>query len=203
MPAPQDDEDVEAPAEAWASQARRWGRAALALAFLFASLPLAGKLFFGGWGFDDAPEIAFLCLIAAAYLYYVGRTGRPTIPDPAVMLDEAIRRAMAGDIDTGLALLDEVLRLNPRLWQAWQYRGQMRLARPEAAESALQDLTEAIRLAPGEPHLYALRGHVFTLLGREASARADLETAARLGGDGGDGGEGGPAEEAARPDGVY
>ena len=59
----------------------------------------------------------------------------------------------------------------------------MRFGEPDAAESALQDLTEAIRLAPDEPHLYVLRSHVFTLLGRESSARADLEAAARLHGE--------------------
>jgi hypothetical protein len=32
----------------------------------------------------------------------------------------AIRRAAAGETDLGLALLDEALRLRPRLWQAWQ-----------------------------------------------------------------------------------
>ena len=185
MPAPQDDEERDSPADGWASQACRWCRAALALAFLFASLPLAGKVFFGGWGFDGAPGLAFLCLAAAGYLYFVGRMGRPPIPDPAAILDEAIRRAAAGDIDTGLALLDEALRLSPRLWQAFQYRGQMRLGEPEAAELALQDFTEAIRLAPDEPHLYILRSHLFARLGRDSSARADRETAARLGGDGG------------------
>ena len=59
----------------------------------------------------------------------------------------------------------------------------MRLGDPDAAESALRDFTEAIRLAPDEAHLYILRSHIFTLLGRESSARADLETAARLGAD--------------------
>jgi Tfp pilus assembly protein PilF len=47
----------------------------------------------------------------------------------------------------------------------------MRLGEPDAAESALQDFTEAIRLAPDEQHLYILRSHVFTLLGQESSAR--------------------------------
>ena len=165
QPAPPDDEDGGASGNAWTSQARRWCRAALALAFLFASLPLAGKLLFGGWGFDDAAGIAFLCLAAAAYLYFVARTGRPSIPDPAAALDVALRQAAAGETARGLAQLDEILRQNPGLWQAWQYRGQMRLAEPEAAEAALADFTEAIRLAPGEPHLYVLRSHAFTLLG--------------------------------------
>jgi len=183
MPAPQHDEGVEPPGDAWPSRARQWCRVVLALAFLFASLPLTGKLFLGSWTFDSAPGIACLCLVAAAYLYFVGRERRPPIPDSATILDEAIRLASSGETGRGLALLDEALRLSPRLWQARQYRGQMRLEEPGAAESALQDFTEAIRLAPDEPHLYILRSHVFTLLGRDSSARADLEAAARLGGE--------------------
>jgi tetratricopeptide (TPR) repeat protein len=183
MPVPQHDEDVQPPADAWVTRARQWCRAALALAVLFASLPLAGKLFLGRWGFDGAPGIACLCLVAAAYLHFAGRDRRPPIPDSAAILDEAIRLAASGETGRGIALLNEALRLSPHLWQARQYRGQIRLGEPGAAESALQDFTEAIRLAPDEPHLYVLRSHVFTLLGRESSARADLETAARLGGD--------------------
>ena len=175
---------MERPADASASRARQWCRAALALGLLFASLPLTGRLFLGSWRFDGATGIACLCLVAAAYLYFVGRERRPPIPDSAAILDEAIRLAASGEIGRGLAVLDESLRLSPHLWQARQYRGQMRLGEPDAAESALQDFTEAIRLAPEEPHLYILRSHVFTLLGRDSSARADLETAARLRGDG-------------------
>lgn len=183
MPPPRDEEGVEPLADARASRARQWCRAALALAFLFASLPLTGRLFLGSWGFDGAPGIACLCLAAAAYLHFAGRERRPPLPDPAAILDEAIRLAASGETEQGLALLNEALRLSPRLWQARQYRGQMRLGEPNAAESALQDFTEAIRLAPDEPHLYILRSHVFTLLGRDSSARADLEAAVRLRGD--------------------
>jgi tetratricopeptide (TPR) repeat protein len=181
MPTPRDDEDVEPPVD----RARQWRRAALALAFLFASMPLTAKLFLGSWGFDGAPGIAGLCLVVAGYLYFAGRERRPPIPDSADILDEAIRLAASGETGRALAALDEALRLSPRLWQARQYRGQMRLGEPDAAEFALEDFTEAIRLAPEEPHLYLLRSHVFTLLGRDSSARADLETAARLRGDGG------------------
>ncbi len=183
MPAPQHDEDVPPPEDAWPSRARQWCRAALALAILFASLPLASKVFVGSWGFDDATAIACLFLAAAAYLYFAGRESSPPIPDSASILDEAIRLAASGEIDRGIALFDEALRLSPHLWQAREYRGQMHLGEANAAESALQDFTEAIRLAPDEPHLYILRSHVLTLLGRESSARADLDTAARLGGD--------------------
>ncbi len=181
MPTPRDDEDGEPPVD----RARQWRRAALALALLFGSMPLTSKLLLGSWGFDGAPGIAGLCLVVAGYLYFAGRPRRPPVPDSAAILDVAIRLAASGETEQALAALDEALRLSPRLWQARQYRGQMRLGQPDAAESALQEFTEAIRLAPEEAHLYILRGHVFSLLGRDSSARADLETAARLREDGG------------------
>jgi tetratricopeptide (TPR) repeat protein len=183
MPTPRDDADVEPHAEQWASRSRQWSRAALALAFVFASLPLVSRLFLGSWTFDGALGIACLCLVVAGYLHFAGGGRRPALPDPATVLDEAIQLAAAGETGRGIERLNEVLRLSPRLWQARQYRGQMRLAEPTAAESVLQDFTAAIRLAPDEPHLYVLRSHIFTLLGKDSSAQADLETAARLRGD--------------------
>jgi tetratricopeptide (TPR) repeat protein len=183
MPVPRRDDHEEQPADAWPSRARQWSRAALALAVVFASLPLAGWLFLGGWGFDGAFPIAGLCVVAAGYLHFAGREPQSPVPDSATMLDAATRLAASGDTAGGIALLDEALRLSPGFWQARQYRGQIHLEDQGAAESALGDFTEAIRLAPGEAHLYFLRSHVFTLLGREAAARADLETAARLDGD--------------------
>jgi tetratricopeptide (TPR) repeat protein len=182
MPAPVDDdkEHEEPIADEWASQARRWCRAALALAFVFAGFPVVGVLFLGRWEFDGSLGIACLFLIAAAYLHLAGRPRRRPLADPSTILGEAIQLAASGETDRGIQLLDEVLRLSPRLWQAREYRGQMRLVEPEAAEAVLQDFTEAIRLAPEEPHLYVLRSHIFALLGRDSSARDDLETAARL-----------------------
>jgi tetratricopeptide (TPR) repeat protein len=177
----QHDEDVEAQADSWPSRARQWSRAALALAVVFGSLPLTSRVILGNWGFDEAPAIACLLLVAAAYLYLAGRVRQPPIPDSATILGEAIRMAASGETNRGIALLNEAFRLNPRLWQAREYRGHIRLEEFAAAESALQDFTDAIRLAPAEPHLYILRSHVFTLLGRESAARADLDTAERLG----------------------
>jgi tetratricopeptide (TPR) repeat protein len=180
-----DEEGVGSHSDARAGRAGRWRRTALAMAILFASLPVAGRLFLGSWGFDSAPGVACLCLVAAAYFYLAGRERRHPVPDSATILDEAIGQAAAGETDRALALLDEALRLDRRLWQARQYSGQVRLGKPDAAEAALQDFTAAIRLAPGEPHLYILRSRVFALLGRESDARADLDAAARLGRDGG------------------
>ena len=183
MPVAPQDERLPPRADGWPARARQWSRAALALAVLFATLPLAAKLFLGSWGFDGAPTIACLCLIAAAYFHFAGRKERPAVPDSAAILHAAIRLAAAGKSGRAILLLDDALRLSPGLWQAWQYRGQIRLAEPGGADQALQDFNEAIRLAPGEAHLHALRSQAFTLLGRESSARADLEAAARLGGD--------------------
>ena len=163
-----------------ADRARQWRRTALGMAILFASLPVIGRLLLGSWGFDGAPSVAALCLLAAAYLSFAGRKRRPPIPDSATILDQAIEQAAAGETERALALLDEALRLDRRLWQARQYSGQVLLGKPGAAQAALDDFTAAIRLAPGEPHLYVLRSHVHTLLGCDAAAQADLDTAARL-----------------------
>ena len=51
----------------------------------------------GNWGFDDAPGIACLFLVAAAYLYLAGRVRQPPIPDSATILGEAIRVAASGE----------------------------------------------------------------------------------------------------------
>ena len=148
MPVPQDDEDMEPPTDAAAARARQWCRAALALALIFASVPLAGKLFLGSWRFDGALDIACLCMLGAAYLYFVERDRRPQTPDSTAILDKALQLAARGATCRGLALLDKALRLDPGLWQAWEYRGQIHLGEPDGAESALEDFTQAIRLAP-------------------------------------------------------
>jgi tetratricopeptide (TPR) repeat protein len=185
MPDEEHEGDMPPPADGWPARARQWRRVALALAALFGTLPVASKLLLGSWGFDGAVELACLCLAAAAYFHLAARERWSPLPDSAAMLDRAIRLAAAGETARGIAVLDEALRLSPRLWQAREYRGQIRLGELDAAARALEDFTEAIRLAPGEPHLSLLRSHVFTLLGQESQARADLETAARLGGDAG------------------
>jgi len=139
---------------------------AWAMAFLFASMPAASRLFLGVWGFDGAAEIACLCLILGTYFHIVGRRRVPAIPDPAAMLDQAIQFASSGRIDAAIALLTETMRLSPQLWQAYQYRGELYL-RQQSFDAALQDLNEAIRLAPEEPHLYILRGQAHSLLGQD------------------------------------
>ena len=77
------------------------------------------------------------------------------MPDPAEMLDQALALARYGQVDEAIALLTEAIRLSPWLWQGYQYRGELYLAQ-QLPERAAEDFHEAIRLAPGEPHLQEL-----------------------------------------------
>jgi tetratricopeptide (TPR) repeat protein len=134
---------------------RQWSRTAFALAALFASFPIVGRLILGEWAFEGATGIAGLWLALGAYLYVRERRVRPA-PDPAAMLDDAIQSAGAGDARRALRLLDRAITQNPWFWQAYQCRGELRL-RAGDPESALEDFDEAIRLAPDEAHLRELR----------------------------------------------
>jgi Flp pilus assembly protein TadD len=151
------------------------------MAVVFGSLPLASRIFLGGWGFDGAAEIGGLCLMVGAYFQIVSRRF-PAVPDPATILERAGQRASEGRGDRAIALLTEGIRLSPQLWQAFQYRGELYLRQGGQGDAALQDFSEAIRLAPEEPHLYLLRGHVHSLLGDESSARSDYARAGALAG---------------------
>jgi tetratricopeptide (TPR) repeat protein len=146
-------------------RASQWSRMAWAMAALFASMPVASKLFLGVWGFDGAVEIACLCLILGTYFHIAGRRAVRAIPDPASMLDQALQLAWSGQTDPAIALLTKTIRLCPQLWQAFQYRGELYL-RQQSFDAALRDLDEAIRLAPEEAHLYGLREQAHSLLGQ-------------------------------------
>ncbi len=153
------------------------------MAVVFGSLPLASRIFLGGWGFDGAAEIGCLCLIAGVYFHIVSRRF-PAVPDPATILERAAERAASGRPDRAIALLTEGIRLSPELWQAYQYRGELYLQQGDQTDAARQDFSEAIRLAPTEPHLYLLRGRAYSLLDDEGAARRDYARAAALAGEG-------------------
>jgi tetratricopeptide (TPR) repeat protein len=178
------------------ARARQWSRTAFAMAVVFGSLPLASRIFLGGWGFDGAAEIGCLCMIAGAYFHIASRRF-PAVPDPATILERAGERAASGRSDRAIALLTEGIRLSPELWQAFQYRGELYLRQGEQTDAALRDFSEAIRLAPREPHLYLLRGHAYSLLGDEVSSQDDYAKAAALTGEGAAGSCAGPPEPGA------
>ena len=148
---------------------------------LFASLPIASWLFLGGWGFAGAGELSGICLMLGLYLYLRSRRAR-RVPDAAAMLEKAIGLAAAGQVEQSIALLTKIIRLNPRFWQALQHRGSLFL-RGNAVDQAIQDFTEAIRIAPEEAHLFALRGQALKLHGDDRAAQSDYDTAVALGGE--------------------
>ena len=160
-------------------RARQWSRTAWAMAAIFGSLPIASRIFLGSWGFEGAAEIAVLCAIIAIYLSVRTRRLR-TLPDSATFLEQASQLASSGRVDRAIARLTRAIQLDPQLWQALQYRGELRLRAPETTLAGIEDLSAAIRLAPAEAHLYLLRGHAYLLVGDEAAAQQDSETAARL-----------------------
>jgi tetratricopeptide (TPR) repeat protein len=155
-----------------------WSRTAFAIALVFGSLPVAGRLLLGDWEFQSAGGVACLCIAAGVYFRIIDRRTFRGLPDPAAMLDQANQLAGAGRSDRALARLTEAIRQNPNFWQAYQYRGELHLLhdRPEAA---LRDFDRAIAIAPGEPHLYALRAQAHLVLGDDLASARDLERAGR------------------------
>ncbi len=163
---------------AYREEFRKWSRTAFAIGALFASLPVAGRLILGVWGFPQAAGISVISFTVAIYLY-TRSLERLRIPDGAVMLDRAYRLASSGRVAKAIAVLTQTIRLNSSLWQAYEYRGRLRVREGDYLE-ALEDFSEAIRLAPQERHLYFLRAQVYDNLGQNIPAQHDYETACRL-----------------------
>ena len=92
--------------------------------------------------------------MAGAYLHFRGRR-HGARPDPATLLDQAHQLATEGRVDRAIALLTRTIRQSPKLWQAYQYRGELQLRLGEH-ELAARDFSDAIQLAPDEPHLHRL-----------------------------------------------
>jgi tetratricopeptide (TPR) repeat protein len=134
------------------------------MALLLASLPVAGRLVLGVWEFDGALAISGLCFVVGAYIHFANRARFATLRDPAAMLGQAIQLATAGRVDKAIRVLTRAIQDSPRLWQAFQYRGELYLSKPGFVDAALRDFDEAIRLAPEEPHLLVLRARAEALL---------------------------------------
>jgi tetratricopeptide (TPR) repeat protein len=157
----------------------QWSRTAFAIAVVFASLPVASRIFLGDWEFESAAGIACLCAMAGVYFHIRDRRAFRGIPDAAAMLDQAHRMALAGRTDRAIARLNTAIRLTPRFWQAYQFRGELCLL-AQRPQDAVRDFDQAIQLSPIEPHLYALRAQAHLALGDEAASARDFETANSL-----------------------
>lgn len=141
---------------------------------------MASRIFLGSWGFPEAAEFSFVCLVIGSYLEIRGRRRLKALRDDATALEQALSLAAEGRTGEAEGVLTKAVRISPKLWQAYQYRGQVRMHQPDSWSEALADFNEAIRLAPKESHLYTLRSQVYDLLGDDSSARKDQETALTL-----------------------
>jgi TolB-like protein len=88
---------------------------------------------------------------------------------------------LAGDLDSGIALLDRALFLNPNLASAWFLGGFLRTWRGES-QSAIEHFERAMRLSPVDPETYRMQAgiamaHLFA--GRFDAASAWAEEAYR------------------------
>lgn len=84
---------------------------------------------------------------------------------------------LAGDLDTGIALLDRAVYLNPNLASAWFLGGFLRTWHGEC-ESAIEHFERAMRLSPVDPELYRMQAgiamaHLFAGRVETASAWAE------------------------------
>jgi Flp pilus assembly protein TadD len=140
---------------------------------------VASRLLLGVWGFPQAAGMSIISFTVAIYLYARSLGRRSRIPDGAAMLDRAQALVSSGKVSKAISVLTQTIRLDPNLWQAYEYRGRLRVREGDYWE-ALEDLSEAIRLAPEERHLYFLRAQVYGNLGENTLAQRDYETAHRL-----------------------
>lgn len=84
---------------------------------------------------------------------------------------------LAGDVDSGIALLDRAVFLDPNLASAWFLGGYLRIWRGES-ESAIERFERAMRLSPFDPELYRMQAgiamaHLFARRFEEASTWAE------------------------------
>lgn len=124
--------------------------------------------------------MSVISFIVAIYLYARSWGRRLGVPDGAAMLDRAQRLVSSGKVRKAISVLTQTIRLDPNLWQAYEYRGRLRVSEGDYREG-LEDFNEAIRLAPEERHLYLLRAQVYDNMGQSSRAQHDYETAYRLG----------------------
>lgn len=126
-----------------------------------------------GWSSADPKEIAEGVRLARRAV----ELGR----DDAVALTRGGHALahLTGDLDTGIALLDRAVFLNPNLASAWFLGGFLRIWHGES-ESAIAHFEHAMRLSPVDPELYRMQGgiamaHLFA--GRLDAASAWAERA--------------------------
>jgi TolB-like protein len=123
-----------------------------------------------GWMSDHAREVAEGTRLA--------RRAVELGKDDAVALTRAGHALahLAGDLDSGVALLDRAKMLNPNLAAAWFLGGFVRVWRGDS-DGAIAHFTQAMRLSPLDPEMYRMQAgmavaHLFAGRFDEASSWA-------------------------------
>ncbi len=67
---------------------------------------------------------------------------------------------LAGDLDSGIALLDRAIFLNPNLASAWFLGGFLRTWHGECEDATIEHFERAMRLSPVDPELYRMQAGI-------------------------------------------
>jgi tetratricopeptide (TPR) repeat protein len=91
-------------------------------------------------------------------------------------LQDALRAAVAGDLENAEILFTEIIKEEPTSASGWSNRGSVRISLGKY-ELATKDFTKAIELAPEAPVPYLNRAISYEAVGRFDEAIADCKTA--------------------------
>lgn len=91
-------------------------------------------------------------------------------------LQEALRAAVAGDLEKAETMFSELIEEDPKSASVWSNRGSVRVSL-QKYEQAAEDFTKAIALAPDAPVPFLNRAISYEAMGRFDDAIADCKTA--------------------------
>jgi regulator of sirC expression with transglutaminase-like and TPR domain len=94
------------------------------------------------------PLLPFLLAASPAHSSVSRRVSLKEVENPK--LQEALRAAVAGDLETADAMFSELILEDPQSASVWSNRGSVRLSLRHY-EEALSDLNRAVQLAPQAP----------------------------------------------------
>lgn len=158
-----------------------WHQAARGWAFFTASkqpYKVSASAQVGGSGVQRRTLIAsFGAAIAAPNTAVAAVSKRVKLKDVEnPKMQDALRAAVAGDLDTAEKLFSELIQEEPQSASAWSNRGSVRISL-RLFEDARADLTQAIQLAPDAPVPLLNRAIALEALGRYDEAINDCKSA--------------------------
>jgi tetratricopeptide (TPR) repeat protein len=118
-----------------------------------------------GWTTDRAQEVTEVNRLA-------GRVGEIGNDDAVALAFGGIALGLvAGDLETGIALVDRALVLNPNLAAAWNASGCLR-SYFDVPDVGIDHLARAMRLSPLDPLMFFMRG--YTAMAHFRAGRYDM-----------------------------